>query len=132
MAVDWSKVPAGKSYLDRRTISGEVKYWEPGTFGGGSWQSQNAIDKKRRDSGVGPISQTPSWKNASWNKPGSFEPPTKTQLSPAERTTKERESLKVVDGGKSGFRSLMPKPTPQKGESASAFADRTATYKISQ
>ena len=90
MAVDWSKVPAGKGYLDRRTISGEVKYWEPGTFGGGSWQSQNALDKKRRDSGVGPISQTSSWKNASWNKPGSFEPPTKTQLSPAERTTKEQ------------------------------------------
>ena len=136
MAVDWSKVPAGKSYLDRRTIGGEVKYWDPGNpllFGkGGSWQSQGALDTKRRESGLEPISQTQEWKKSSWNKPVAPAVDTSTQLSPAERATKEREELKVVKGGKSGYRSLMPKPTQQKGETDQQLQQRTDRWNRSQ
>ena len=126
---DWSNAPAGKNKYDRLTRGGVTKYWAPGAFGfGGSYQTAATLNAQRQKEGIKPIDFSKIGVSKSTPTPKQSE----TQLTPAQRTTKEREELRVVDGGKSGYRSLMPKPTPQKGETAQQLQQRTDRWNRSQ
>ena len=50
----------------------------------------------------------------------------------AQRATQQRLEAGVVQGGEAGFKSIVPKPTPQKGESAEKFKARQSRYEDSQ
>ena len=126
---DWSNAPAGKNKYDRLTRGGVTKYWAPGAFGfGGSYQTAATLNAQRQKEGIEPIDFSKIGVSKSTPTPKQSE----TQLTPAQRTTKEREELRVVDGGKSGYRSLMPKPTRQKGETAQQLQQRTDRWNRSQ
>ena len=123
---DWSNAPAGKNKYDRLTRGGVTKYWAPGAFGfGGSYQTAATLNAQRQKEGIEPIDFSKIGVSKSTPTP-------ETPLTPAQRTTKEREELRVVDGGKSGYRSLMPKPTPQKGETTQQLQQRTDRWNRSQ
>jgi len=68
--------------------------------------------------------------NSSQQKPATAQ--TKPSTPKPYNPTREREELKVVQGGKAGFVSKMPKPTAQTGETAQALQARTAKWEKSQ